>query len=389
VSTVKTNNVQIGQSVTATNNFTWYQPSSPDGTVRLGNGNAGSVTDLVTVNSSGNVGIGTSSPTGISGYTALTLGGSSSKGLLTFRSSSASDSGYLYHTGSSIELAALSTTPLNLTTSNANLTLGTVGTTRVTLDQSGNLGLGVTPSYIIDAYSAANGIIRIRGGSGTNQGGAFYVNNAANTATLTALGDAARIIGGTPDTLATIYANGVPLSFYIGSERARIDSSGNLLVGKTVADDSTTGFRVAPGSCYMSMARASAAPCYFNRTGTDGAVVEIANDSVIVGTISVSGSNTAYNTTSDQRLKENIVDAPSAINSVNAIKIRSFDWKSDGSHVDYGYIAQELLEVAPEAVSVPADPEEMMGVDFGRLTPRLVKAIQELTARLEALEGAK
>ena len=63
MSTVKTNNVQIGQSATATNNFTWYQPTSPDGTVRLGNGNAGAVTDRVTVTSAGNVGIGTTSPT--------------------------------------------------------------------------------------------------------------------------------------------------------------------------------------------------------------------------------------------------------------------------------------------------------------------------------------
>lgn len=58
MSTVKTNNVQIGQSATATNNFTWYQPASPDGTVRLGNGNAGAVTDRVTVTSAGNVGVG-------------------------------------------------------------------------------------------------------------------------------------------------------------------------------------------------------------------------------------------------------------------------------------------------------------------------------------------
>lgn len=52
MSTVKANNVQIGQSLTATNNFTWYQPTSPDGTVRLGNGNSGSVTDILTVSSS-------------------------------------------------------------------------------------------------------------------------------------------------------------------------------------------------------------------------------------------------------------------------------------------------------------------------------------------------
>jgi hypothetical protein len=56
MSTLKTNNVQVGQSVTATNNFTLYQPASPDGTVRLGVGNSGATTlDAVTVTSAGNV----------------------------------------------------------------------------------------------------------------------------------------------------------------------------------------------------------------------------------------------------------------------------------------------------------------------------------------------
>ena len=63
MSTLKTNNVQVGQSVTATNNFTIYQPATPDGTVRIGVGNSGATTtDVITVNSSGNVGMGTSSP---------------------------------------------------------------------------------------------------------------------------------------------------------------------------------------------------------------------------------------------------------------------------------------------------------------------------------------
>jgi hypothetical protein len=63
MSTLKTNNVQVGQSVTATNNFTLYQPATPDGTVRLGVGNSGATTaDVVTATSAGNVGIGTSSP---------------------------------------------------------------------------------------------------------------------------------------------------------------------------------------------------------------------------------------------------------------------------------------------------------------------------------------
>lgn len=66
MSTLKTNNVQVGQSVTATNNFTIYQPSTPDGTVRIGVGNSGATTaDIITANSSGNVGIGTSSPSSL------------------------------------------------------------------------------------------------------------------------------------------------------------------------------------------------------------------------------------------------------------------------------------------------------------------------------------
>ncbi len=63
MSTLKTNNVQVGQSVTATNNFTLYQPATPDGTVRLGVGNSGATTaDVITATSAGNVGLGTSSP---------------------------------------------------------------------------------------------------------------------------------------------------------------------------------------------------------------------------------------------------------------------------------------------------------------------------------------
>lgn len=83
MSTVKTNNVQIGQSLTASQNFTWYQPASPDGTVRLGNGNAGSVTDLVTVGSTGNLTFANSISLSAASTKTLTLnGGAGSNGLV-------------------------------------------------------------------------------------------------------------------------------------------------------------------------------------------------------------------------------------------------------------------------------------------------------------------
>ena len=77
MSTLKVNNLQVGQSATATNNFTLYQPSTPDGTVRLGYGNTGSVTDTLTLTNTGTVGIGITNPTQkleVSGRTVIKTG---------------------------------------------------------------------------------------------------------------------------------------------------------------------------------------------------------------------------------------------------------------------------------------------------------------------------
>jgi len=104
------------------------------------------------------------------------------------------------------------------------------------------------------------------------------------------------------------------------------------------------------------------------------------------GSITQSGTTAVlYNTTSDQRLKTNIVNAPAG--NIDNIKIRSFDWIADGSHQEYGMVAQELLEVAPYAVYQPQKTEEMMAVDYSKLVPMMIKEIQDLKARLIALES--
>ena len=115
--------------------------------------------------------------------------------------------------------------------------------------------------------------------------------------------------------------------------------------------------------------------------------VRFYNGNGLVGSIVTDGSATAYNTSSDQRLKDNIVDAPSASDDIDAIQVRSFDWKADGSHQKYGMVAQELQTVAPEAVTGDADSEDMMGVDYSKLVPMLLKEIQSLRARVAQLEG--
>jgi hypothetical protein len=120
--------------------------------------------------------------------------------------------------------------------------------------------------------------------------------------------------------------------------------------------------------------------------GTNNMMVFVRGDSE-VGSITATTSATAYNTSSDQRLKENIADADDSGELIDAIQVRKFDWKADGSHQDYGMVAQELQTVAPEAVSAPENPDEMMAVDYSKLVPMLVKEIQTLRARVADLES--
>ena len=171
------------------------------------------------------------------------------------------------------------------------------------------------------------------------------------------------------------------------TEYARFDSSGNLLVGKTNTTLATAGAEIRSDG--FIRATVSDATCIqVNRTTGTGTAIDLRYAGTSVGSIVVGASSTTYNTSSDQRLKENIVDAPSASDDINAIQVRSFDWKADGSHQKYGMVAQELQSVAPEAVTGDADSDEMMGVDYSKLVPMLVKEIQSLRARVAQLEGA-
>jgi len=164
------------------------------------------------------------------------------------------------------------------------------------------------------------------------------------------------------------------------------DASGNLLVGKTATTAVDAGI-VVQGAGMLKATRTDWSLLLNRIGGSDGEVALFQHDTSTVGNISVTSSATAYNTSSDQRLKENIVDAPSASDDIDAIQVRSFDWKADGSHQKYGMVAQELQTVAPEAVSAPEDPEEMMGVDYSKLVPMMLKEIQSLRARVAQLES--
>ena len=162
------------------------------------------------------------------------------------------------------------------------------------------------------------------------------------------------------------------------TERMRIDSSGNVLVGTTSV--------TAMGTTNTGVVLRDNDSSYFARN-SNGTIIAFFSGSGGAGSITVSGNTSAYNTSSDERLKENITDSADAGSKVDAIQIRQFDWKADGSHQDYGVIAQELVEVAPEAVSEGDTEEDMMGVDYSKLVPMLIKEVQSLRSRVAELEN--
>jgi len=234
-----------------------------------------------------------------------------------------------------------------------------------------------------------------------------------NSATKGKIGtDGTDIFIGSDDTNILFHTDGVlpansvggvrDNAFALGSSSARfvdlrlsgIMYSGTARIGTTVQQGTVTINNEAVNTCltvHQTSTSVNYAPINVeNEFVTGGSTGTMAffkrADGTIVGSITSTITATSYATGSDQRLKENIADSADAGSKVDAIKVRQFDWKTDGSHQDYGMVAQELQSVAPEAVTGNADSDDMMMVDYSKLVPMLIKEIQSLRARVANLE---
>lgn len=194
-----------------------------------------------------------------------------------------------------------------------------------------------------------------------------------------------------------ILNTGNAISFEVDdSEAMRIDSSGKLLIGKTTGSNDTTtaGHILQQGGKMVSTidgdSNQNFVAARFNATGTRLAMEMYYNTSV-VGSISMTSSATAFNTSSDYRLKEDIVEMQDSIERVKELNPVNFAWKLDGTRVD-GFLAHEAQEVVPAAVigtkdAVDEDGQpEYQGIDQSKLVPLLTKALQEALTKIESLE---
>ena len=103
--------------------------------------------------------------------------------------------------------------------------------------------------------------------------------------------------------------------------------------------------------------------------------------------IGTSGSSTSYNTSSDERLKENIEDAGDSGPIIDAIQVRKFDWRINGAHEPFGCVTQELLPVFPQAVSLGPTEDDMQAADYSKFVPLILKELKMLRARVLSLEA--
>ena len=350
--------------------------------------NTSSATERMRIDSSGNVGIGTSSPTAkLDVLTSINLG----QNFLNVGYDVGSGGGWIAGYNSTYSTSAIRTVTTGALSSiwynsagllfytNSSAAGGTAATERMRIDSSGNVGIGTTsPTQKLEVSSTAP-TIKVTATSGQ----AIFLAQASGT-------NASYLIfnsGGTETARLTAFSGGV-LGFGYGAsatEAMRIDSSGNLLVGTTSASNSPTqGITLSPNATVGNLGIGHALG-----TTTGNTYAQFAYNGTAIGTITQSGTTAVlYNVTSDQRLKTNIIDAPSALSIIDAIQIRSFDWKADNSHNRYGVIAQELNQLVPEAVHTPIAENDMMGVDYSKLVPILIKSFQELKSEFDAYKTA-
>ena len=172
------------------------------------------------------------------------------------------------------------------------------------------------------------------------------------------------------------------------------DGGGNPKVYVNSAGDMSLGNDISSNPGYLLKLVADGTVQLVNRTGSDGTAILFQNDGSIVGSIGVSGSSTSYYTSSDYRLKENVVELTGATDRLKQLNPSRFNFIVDADTTVDGFLAHEVQTVVPEAITgakdaVDADGNpEYQGIDQSKLVPLLVATIKELEARITALENA-
>ena len=270
---------------------------------------------------------------------------------------------------------------------------------RMRLDSAGNVGIGVTPSAWQSDYRA----LQIRGASLSNDASATDLRLSANVFvnssvvnTYIATAAASRYRQGSGSHIWDIAPSGTAGNAITFTQAMTLDASGNLLVGTTTNTNASRIFsRGTATSSALALQGASGDVAlaqltvgkFDNNTTTSQIFVRftINDNSGGSGQINANGaSQAAFGTFSDSRLKENILSLPSQLANILSLRPVEFDYK-DGSGHQIGFVAQEMQEVYSDAVGEQNGFLTVTG--WSKTEARLVSAIKELAAKVQALEA--
>jgi hypothetical protein len=282
------------------------------------------------------------------------------------------------------------------------LTIQSAGTTAMTIDTSQRVGIGTTSplagtslttsSIIAAGYVSGQGSVQLNGSSNTTnsgyvslimpdgtRGGYFGFIDTANSTGLSIDNDRAG-----------------PIRFLTtATEVMRIDANGNLLVGQT-SDSLSAKISATSGvntSHFITTGSANSGVCASLERNSTGLLMNFRYSGADISGASISttgGTSVAYNTGSDYRLKNNVQTMTSGIATINALHPVTYKWNLDGSD-GAGFIAHELAEHIPLAVTGVKDAInedgsiKPQGVDYSKIVVHLVAAIQEISAKNDAL----
>ena len=261
------------------------------------------------------------------------------------------------------------------------ITLGTPGTL------TGSTTNSVSASSHTHAITVNLGVT-----AGTTSGPTITSSAGTNATIPTASGTASGIVTTSTQTFAGNKTFDGQCRFATGTSNFELGAP----VSSFPANDTTgAGAIVYNGETRrLSMMCSGEAVLNCGRRQSTGRVAQWYYDGAIVGNISVTASATAYNTSSDYRLKENIVPLTGAIDRLNALQPCRFNFIAEPGQVFDGFIAHEAQQTVPECVTGTKDEIDedgnpvYQGIDQSKIVPLLTAALQELVSRVEALESA-